>query len=117
MHIWCPLIASKSSLSAVQSKQLQPRNETQDEDGDDDGDGDDNDDDADGDDDTNVPRSDDYENGDTEAAVVGADTSDCSVHRIISCKGEAISCLCLSRVGRCMYQREPLCFPHVLSAS
>ena len=101
----------------MQSKQLQPRNEKQDEDGDDDGDGGDNDDDADGDDDTNVPRSDDYENGGTKAAVAGADTSDCSVHRIISCKGEAVSCLCLSRAGRCTYQREPPCFPHVLSAS
>ena len=52
MHICCPLIASKLTLSAVQSKQLQPRHETQDEVGDDDGDGDDNHGDAAGDDST-----------------------------------------------------------------
>ena len=112
----------------MQSKQLKPSDERQGEDGDDDGDDDDNDDDADdddGDDDIDVPQSDDYEHGDTEAAIEDADTSDDSVHQIISYNGEAgddnsvrcplaVSCLCLSGVGRCQYQREPLLFPYIL---
>ena len=114
-------------MCAVPSKQLKPSEEKQSEDGDDDGDHDDTDDDADDDAEIDVQQSDKYEHGHTEAAVVDADTSDYSVHQIINCKGEAnndnsvrcplaVSCLCLSGVGRCQYQGEPLLFPCVLQA-
>ena len=76
MRICCALFASNSLMCAVPSKQLKPSEEKQSEDGDDDGDHDDTDDDADDDAEIDVPQSDNYEHGHTEAAVVDADTSD-----------------------------------------
>ena len=117
-------VASSRCVQCRANKQ-KPSEEKQSEDGDDDGDHDDTDYDADDDAEIDVPQSDNYEHGYAEAAAVDEDTSDYSAHKIINCKGEAnennsvrcplaVSCPCLSGVGRCHYQREALLFPCVL---